>query len=184
MQLMFGLYGGLGLLALLLYRPLTSAVEMAEDWLAFASRPERPTRSQGGTEGSNPLSSSRESCELRITRSAPGSIGGDADVVGRNMLCNPVISRICCIADQDHSYVRGARRPERSRAIGDNEDVKPKTSRYAIDLLPHVSTRRAAAGQILKPSAVSASRVAGSLSTARKRSTAGRASRPLGTMKS
>ena len=26
-------------------------------WLAFAFRPERPTRSQGGTEGSNPLSS-------------------------------------------------------------------------------------------------------------------------------
>ena len=68
MQLMFGLYAGLGLLALLLYRPLTSAVEMAEDWLAFASRPERPTRSQGGTEGSNPLSSSRESCELAISR--------------------------------------------------------------------------------------------------------------------
>src|SRR6516165_3758532 len=90
-----------------------------------------------GTDGSNPVPSSRESCELRITRSAPGSIGGDADVVGRNMLCNPVISRICCIADQDHSYVRGARRPDRSRAIGDNEDVKPKTSRYAIDLLPH-----------------------------------------------
>ena len=38
--------------------------------------------------------------------------------------------------------------------------------------------------QILKPSAVSASRVAGSSSTARKRPTAGRASRALGTMKS
>src|SRR5467141_2535581 len=30
-------------------------------WLAFASLPERPTRSQGGTDGSNPLSSSGES---------------------------------------------------------------------------------------------------------------------------
>jgi hypothetical protein len=64
-------------------------------------------------------------------------IGGDADVVGRNMLCNPVIGRICRIADRDHSYVRGARRPDWSRAIGDNENAKPKTSRHAIDLLPH-----------------------------------------------
>ena len=56
---------------------------------------------------------------------------------GRDVLCNPVISRICGIADQDHSYVRGARRPDWSRAIGDNENVKPKTSRYAVDLLPH-----------------------------------------------
>jgi MFS family permease len=31
MQLMFGLYAGLGLLALLLYRPLSSAVEMADE---------------------------------------------------------------------------------------------------------------------------------------------------------
>jgi hypothetical protein len=31
MQLMFGLYAALGLLALLLNRPLTSAVEMAEE---------------------------------------------------------------------------------------------------------------------------------------------------------
>ena len=30
-------------------------------WLAFAFLPERPTRSQGGTDGSNPLSSSGES---------------------------------------------------------------------------------------------------------------------------
>ena len=30
-------------------------------WLAFAFLPERPTRSQGGTDGSNPVSSSGES---------------------------------------------------------------------------------------------------------------------------
>ena len=30
-------------------------------WLAFAFLPERPTRSQGGTDGSNPLSSTKES---------------------------------------------------------------------------------------------------------------------------
>ena len=30
-------------------------------WLAFAFLPERPTRSQGGTDGSNPLSSGGES---------------------------------------------------------------------------------------------------------------------------
>src|SRR6202521_4439963 len=33
-------------------------------WLAFAFLPERPTRSQGGTDGSNPLSSSGESVSL------------------------------------------------------------------------------------------------------------------------
>jgi hypothetical protein len=35
-------------------------------WLAFAFLPERPTRSQGGTDGSNPLSSSRESTNHRF----------------------------------------------------------------------------------------------------------------------
>ena len=30
-------------------------------WLAFAFLPERPTRAQGGTDGSNPVSSSGES---------------------------------------------------------------------------------------------------------------------------
>jgi len=39
--------------------------------LAFAFLPERPTRSQGGTDGSNPLSSSEESCELRYGRRRP-----------------------------------------------------------------------------------------------------------------
>ena len=33
-------------------------------WLAFVFLPEKPTRSQGGTDGSNPLSSSAESSEL------------------------------------------------------------------------------------------------------------------------
>ena len=32
-------------------------------WLAFAFLPEKPTRSQGGTDGSNPLSSTGESAE-------------------------------------------------------------------------------------------------------------------------
>ena len=33
-------------------------------WLAFVFLPEKPTRSQGGTDGSNPLSSTGESYEL------------------------------------------------------------------------------------------------------------------------
>src|ERR1700720_640708 len=48
-------------------------------WLAFAFLPERPTRSQGGTDGSNPLSSSgemkRRSDELRVL----DEVGGMAD---------------------------------------------------------------------------------------------------------
>src|SRR5207245_5182943 len=35
-------------------------------WLAFAFLPERPTRSQGGTDGSNPLSSASESLARRF----------------------------------------------------------------------------------------------------------------------
>jgi hypothetical protein len=41
-------------------------------WLAFAFLPERPTRSQGGTDGSNPLSSSAESRELRSRETDEG----------------------------------------------------------------------------------------------------------------
>ena len=64
-------------------------------------------------------------------------IGGDACVDGRDVPCNPVISRVCSVADQDHAHVRGAWWPDRARAVGDNENVKSKASRYAIDLLPH-----------------------------------------------
>src|SRR6516162_2340221 len=35
-------------------------------WLAFVFLPEKPTRSQGGTDGSNPLSSSGESAANRF----------------------------------------------------------------------------------------------------------------------
>ena len=44
-------------------------------WLAFAFLPERPTRSQGGTDGSNPLSSTGES----IPKFAPPSSSGMTD---------------------------------------------------------------------------------------------------------
>ena len=40
-------------------------------WLAFAFLPERPTRSQGGTDGSNPLPSSRQS----VSRPDPAAAG-------------------------------------------------------------------------------------------------------------
>ncbi len=64
-------------------------------------------------------------------------IGGDAYVDGRDVLRNPVISRVCIIADQHHFHVRGARRPDWSRAIGDNENIEPQASRYAVDFLAH-----------------------------------------------
>src|SRR6202035_1135201 len=49
-------------------------------WLAFAFLPERPTRSQGGTDGSNPLSSTGESVSrtdpavARRVRPRPGPL--------------------------------------------------------------------------------------------------------------
>ena len=64
-------------------------------------------------------------------------IGGDAYVDGRDVLCNPVISRVCSVADQDHAHVRGAWWPDRSGAIGDNKNVKSKACRHAVDFLPH-----------------------------------------------
>jgi hypothetical protein len=45
--------------------------------LAFAFLPERPTRSQGGTDGSNPLSSSGESRANLSFRSAAGNGAGN-----------------------------------------------------------------------------------------------------------
>ena len=41
-------------------------------WLAFVFLPEKPTRSQGGTDGSNPLSSSAESCANRCFQNCGG----------------------------------------------------------------------------------------------------------------
>ena len=53
------------------------------------------------------------------------NVGGDAYVDGRDVLRDPVIGRICAVTDQDHSHVRGAWRPDRSRAVGDNKNIKP-----------------------------------------------------------
>src|SRR6266403_3290793 len=45
-------------------------------WLAFAFLPERPTRPQGGTDGSNPVSSRRESrANLKTTLWGRGTAG-------------------------------------------------------------------------------------------------------------
>ena len=41
-------------------------------WLAFVFLPEKPTRSQGGTDGSNPLSSSGESCKPSVPQRVVG----------------------------------------------------------------------------------------------------------------
>ena len=53
------------------------------------------------------------------------------------MLRNPVVGRVCAIADQDHSYVRGIWRPDGARAVRDHENIKPKACRHAVDFLPH-----------------------------------------------
>jgi hypothetical protein len=64
-------------------------------------------------------------------------IRGDAYVGGRDVLCNPVAGRICAFAHQNHSHVGSARRPDRSRAVGDSENMELQASRHAIDLLAH-----------------------------------------------
>jgi hypothetical protein len=50
-------------------------------WLAFAFLPERPTRSRGGTAGSKPLSSTRESAR---TTSGTDAVSACCRVVRRN----------------------------------------------------------------------------------------------------
>jgi len=56
-------------------------------------------------------------------------IGGDAHVGGRDVLCNPVVGRVCAFAHQNHTHVRGAWRPDRSRAVGDNQNIQPTRPR-------------------------------------------------------
>jgi hypothetical protein len=72
----------------------------------------------------------RQSSRERATSSE-----GNAHVGRRDVLGNPVVGRICAVADQDHSHVRATRRPDRSGAVGDNENVEPKACGYAVDLL-------------------------------------------------
>ena len=65
------------------------------------------------------------------------NIRGDAYVGGRDVLCNPVIGRVCAIAHQDHSHFRDTWRSDWPRAIGDDESIELKTRRHAVNLLPH-----------------------------------------------
>jgi len=65
------------------------------------------------------------------------NIRGDAYVDSRDVLRDPVVGRVRAVADHDHSDVRGAWRPDRSRAVGDDENIELKTCRHAVDLLPH-----------------------------------------------
>jgi hypothetical protein len=48
--------------------------------LAFAFLPERPARSQGGTGGSNPLSSSEESCANTVLPAIAANLFEPEDV--------------------------------------------------------------------------------------------------------
>jgi hypothetical protein len=64
-------------------------------------------------------------------------VGRDAYIGGGDMIRDPIVGRVCAIADENHMHVRGPRRPDRSRAIVDNENVEPQARRYPIDLLPH-----------------------------------------------
>jgi hypothetical protein len=50
------------------------------------------------------------------------------------VFCNPVVRRICIFPNENHAHVRISRRPNWSRAVGDHENVEPKTRRHAVDL--------------------------------------------------
>src|SRR5580704_5877468 len=64
-------------------------------------------------------------------------IGSDAHVISPDALGNPVVGCTRAVTDGNHAHVRHARRPYRSRAIGDHENFKPKARRHAVDLLAH-----------------------------------------------
>ena len=54
-----------------------------------------------------------------------------------NAFGNPVVRCICAFPDENHAHVRSSRRPNWSRAVGDHENVEPKTRRHAVDLLTY-----------------------------------------------
>ena len=64
-------------------------------------------------------------------------IGGYANVRGGDALRNPILGCICTVADKNHPHIRGLWRPDGSRAVGDYENVEPKTPRHAVDFLAH-----------------------------------------------
>jgi hypothetical protein len=57
--------------------------------------------------------------------------------VAPNAFGNPVVGRICSVADENHAHVRRPGRPDRSGAIRDDENFDLETRRHAVDLLVH-----------------------------------------------
>jgi hypothetical protein len=70
-------------------------------WLAFAFLPERPTRSQGGTDASNPLSSTGESTANLSFRVGIASmtVGCDLVIIGPDAPRPDEILVVMAIAD-------------------------------------------------------------------------------------
>ncbi len=62
-------------------------------------------------------------------------VGGDADIGGGDPLGDPVIRRVRRGVDNDHADVRQARRANRTRTIGDDEDGQTKAGRHAVGFL-------------------------------------------------
>ena len=53
-------------------------------------------------------------------------------------ICSAIQSlAVCAVGHQNHSHVRGTWRPDRSRAVGDNQNIELKARRHTVDLLPH-----------------------------------------------
>ena len=46
------------------------------------------------------------------------------------------------LTHQNHTHLRGAGRPDRSRAVGDDQNIEAQTHRHAVDLLPGMHHHR------------------------------------------
>jgi hypothetical protein len=53
------------------------------------------------------------------------------------MLHNPVVGRVCAVADENHAHIRHPWWPNGARAVRHDKNVELQTSRYAVGLLTH-----------------------------------------------
>ena len=58
-----------------------------------------------------------------------------ADIGRRDPLGDPVIGRIRLVSHHDHANIVLAGRPDRTRTVGDDEDLQRQAAGHAIDLL-------------------------------------------------
>src|SRR6266478_4790362 len=74
---------------------------------------------------------------LRQAARGQRDVGCDADVSLPYALGNPIVRRVRALAHDDHAHIGPARRQNRPRAVGDDEDLEAQAIGHAIDLLAH-----------------------------------------------